>query len=347
MKYIIHVLRLFNLEPRAVALLSGGLDSAIAAKIILDQGIEVFGLNFTSPFCTCNRDSSRNGCNVLEFSRKLGIPLKIMAKGDDYLRIVQSPRFGYGKNLNPCIDCRIYILKRVKQFADKINASFLITGEVLGQRPKSQTLRAMKLIEENSGLKGLIVRPLSAKLLEPTLPEKLNLINREKMLKISGRRRVVHLELGRRFNLIENYCAGGGCLLTNKDFSARLRDYFRYCTRPTMKDMIYLKFGRHFRFKDTKIISGRNERENKLIESWLGKSRVILELKGIKGPTTIVFSPKDQIELDFAAQVTIRYSDSTCLEHEVLVKDVTGRFKDFRISRDPGVDLDRYRISAR
>ena len=163
-------------KHRAVVLMSGGLDSAIAAKLIKDQGIEIFGLNFHSPFCICNTQSKNNQCGAAFFGKKVDIPIKIVSKGNDYLEIIKNPKFGYGKNLNPCIDCRIHILKKAKEYADEIGAEFLITGDVLGQRPKSQTMRALKTIEKESCLDGLILRPLSAHLLPETIAEKKNIV---------------------------------------------------------------------------------------------------------------------------------------------------------------------------
>ncbi|MFX0100941.1 MAG: hypothetical protein ACFFCS_15300, partial [Candidatus Hodarchaeota archaeon] len=182
---------------KAISLLSGGLDSAIATQIMKDQGVEVFGLNFQSPFCTCNPKSG--GCPAINFAQKLEIPINIMMKGNDYLEIVKNPKFGYGKNLNPCIDCRIYILKKAKEYADEIGADFIITGEVLGQRPKSQTLNSLKIIDDESGLKGFIVRPLSAKLLPPTVPEKKGWISRNALFQIQGRRRNLQIEMGKNY----------------------------------------------------------------------------------------------------------------------------------------------------
>src|SRR6056297_3111048 len=224
---------------KAVALMSGGLDSALAAQIIMDQGIEVFGLNFHSPFCTCSNALGKGKCAAIYFGEKVGIPVKVKGKGDKYLEIVRNPKYGYGKNMNPCIDCRIHILKEAAKYMEKVGAKFVITGEVLGQRPKSQNLQAMQIIEEQSGLAGKLLRPLSAKLLEPTQVEIKKLVNRSELLEIKGRRRNIQLELGKNFELINEYCAGGGCKLTDKHFAKKLRDYFEHNSMVAMKDMKY------------------------------------------------------------------------------------------------------------
>lgn len=336
-------------KHRAVVLLSGGLDSAIAAKMIKDQGIEVFGLNFHSPFCICNNQSKNNQCGAVFFSKKVDIPMKIVSKGDDYLDIIKNPKFGYGKNLNPCIDCRIHILKKAKEYADEIGAEFLITGDVLGQRPKSQTMRALKTIEKESGLEGLLLRPLSAHLLPETIVEKKNIVNRAKLLNIQGRRRNVQVELGKQYKLIKTYCANGGCRLTDKNFANRLRDYLKHTEKSSMKDMKWLKLGRHFRYEDAnnkgvKIICGKNESENKSISSWAGEKDAILEVKDVMGPSVIIFAPYTQNAMEFAAQVAIRYSDSDSVKNSIklLINDKVER--EFIADRDDNCDIVSYRI---
>lgn len=335
-------------KHRAVVLLSGGLDSAIAAKMIKDQGIEVFGLNFHSPFCICNNQSKNNQCGAVFFGKKVDIPVKIISKGDDYLEIIKNPKFGYGKNLNPCIDCRIHILKKAKEYADEIGAEFLITGDVLGQRPKSQTMRALKTIEQESGLEGLLLRPLSAHLLPETIVEKKNIVDREKLLNIQGRRRNIQVELGKQYKLINTYCANGGCRLTDKNFANRLRDYLKYTEKLSMREMKWLKIGRHFRYDadniGVKIICGKNESENKSISSWAGEKDAILEVKDVMGPSVIIFAPYTQNAVEFAVQIAIRYSDSDSAKDSIkmLINGTVER--EFISDRDENFDIDPYRL---
>jgi hypothetical protein len=304
---------------KAVALCSGGLDSAIAAKIIQDQEIDVFGINFHSPFCICNSKSHSYQCGAVFFAQKIGIPIKIIPKGDDYLEIIRHPRFGYGKGMNPCVDCRIHILQKAADYAKEIGATFLITGEVLGQRPKSQTMAAIKKIDEESGLKGSILRPLSAKLFPETEVEQAGIVNRNALYDIQGRRRNILVELGRQHNLIRQYCATGGCLLTDKAFSRKLKDYFDHHTTISMSDMKYLKIGRHFRFNGTKFIVGRNESENKMLKEWMRENDYLLELKETPGPSTLIEGPVNKGDLEIGGQLTLYYSDSNQSQEVLLI----------------------------
>jgi len=244
---------------KAIGLLSGGLDSSLAIKLMLYQEIEVVGLNFITQFSAGKEEAIR-------VASKFGIELKVITFGEEYIRMVKNPGYGYGKNMNPCIDCRILQFKRAKEYMDKIGASFVFTGEVLGERPMSQRRDAINLIEKESGLKGLVLRPLSAKLLPPTIPEKEGLIDRELLLAISGRRRKEQMELAKRFG-ISYPTPAGGCRLTDPNFALRLKESFDHDEDST-RDMHLLRYGRHFRLQTgAKAIVGRNERENEIISN--------------------------------------------------------------------------------
>ncbi|MGA9388765.1 MAG: hypothetical protein WBV70_08085, partial [Candidatus Bathyarchaeia archaeon] len=197
-------------KTKALALLSGGLDSTLAVKLVLNQGVDVEAINFVSPFCLCGK----GGCGAAEAARRFNIPLKTMSVGEDYLRVIRKPKFGYGKNMNPCIDCRIFMLKKAKKYAKETGAAFIFTGEVLDQRPMSQHKKTLDLIEEEAGLKGKILRPLSAKLLQETDLEKKGLVNRERLLDIEGRSRRKQIELAEKLGIRDYPCPAGGCLLT-------------------------------------------------------------------------------------------------------------------------------------
>jgi tRNA U34 2-thiouridine synthase MnmA/TrmU len=292
---------------KALALLSGGLDSTLAVKLILDQGIEVEALNFTSPFCTC---SSEGKCSAAEVAKRLKIPIKIMAKGEDYLKILKKPKHGYGSGINPCIDCRIYTLKKAKQYAKQIGASFIFTGEVLDQRPMSQHKKAMDIIEKESGLKGKLLRPLSAKLLPETEAEKKGWIDRNRLLDIKGRSRKRQLELAKNLNVTDYHCPAGGCLLTEKLFAVKVKDLFAHKKNLKMRDMILLKFGRHFRQGKIKIIVGRNELENKQLPRLKNPDDYFFEVQDCGSPITILQGPKTNEAIKIAASLTARYSDS-------------------------------------
>lgn len=290
------------MQKKAISLLSGGLDSAIATKLIQEQGIEVVGLHFTSPFSS--RKESEQGAMAIKTANELGIKLIVKEKGDDYIDIVMNPRHGYGKNMNPCIDCRIYMLKKAKEFLNQENACFVITGEVLGQRPMSQRRDTINIIEKESGLKGFIVRPLSAAHFAPSVPEQGGIIDRLKLLNITGRSRAVQYKLAEDYKLKEFGCPAGGCLLTDPIFSAKLKDLFRYDNEFSMTDIKLLNIGRHFRLRaDTKLIIGRNKVENERICNLWSETYNLLLPSGFTGPSGIIKGNIDVDILNIAANI--------------------------------------------
>ena len=307
-----------NNTPIGLGLISGGLDSLIACLVLKLQNIEVIGLNFKSPFCICDKAYKNAECGLNLYYDKLGIKTYYLQKEDDYLEVIRNPKFGYGKNLNPCIDCRIYILKKAKLFAEKINADFIFTGEVIDQRPKSQNLKALRIIEEESNLKGKLLRPLSALMLKPTILEEKGLIDRSKLLGIKGRSRKKQLELARTHGILNEYNACGGCLLTEKEFANRMRDYLKFSKNPTMEGVKLLKYGRHFRFNGAKIIIGRNELENNFLVHLKGPDGIIMEASNVKGPITLIQGNIEAAVIKFAARLTLRYSDALKPQGEVI-----------------------------
>jgi len=291
---------------KALALLSGGLDSILATKLILEQGVDVVAFNVTSPFCLCKK----GGCGAVEAAKQLGVKLKVVYAGLEYLKIVRKPKHGYGRNMNPCIDCRIFLVKKAKVMAKEIGASFIFTGEVLDERPMSQHYRAMKIIEEEAGLKGRILRPLSARLLPETEIEKKGLVDRAKLLEIRGRSRKPQIKLAAEFNIRDYPCPAGGCLLTDKEFANRLRDLFRHRKQCSLVDVNLLKVGRHFRFGQNKIIVGRNEAENKILLAKKTRNDFAFEVPDIAGPITILQGSKTKRAAKLAAAFTAFYSDA-------------------------------------
>jgi tRNA-specific 2-thiouridylase len=292
-------------KVKALALLSGGLDSTLAAKLILNQGIDVIAVNFVSPFCLCKNGESE----AAEAAKQLGVPLKVVNVGDEYLKMVRKPKHGYGRNMNPCIDCRIFIVKKAKKYAKEIGASFIFTGEVLDERPMSQHSGAMKIIEEESGLKGKILRPLSAKLLPETVIEKKGLVDREKLLDVRGRSRKPQIKLAEEFSIKDYPSPAGGCLLTCKEYASKLRDLFKHKKRCSMADVSLLKVGRHFRFGENKIIVGRNEAENKILTAKKARNDYYFEVPDIGSPITILQGAKTKNAIRAAAALTAFYSD--------------------------------------
>jgi tRNA-uridine 2-sulfurtransferase len=298
------------LKHKALALLSGGLDSTLAIKLMLDLGFDVTAVNFTSPFCLCNRSTDGTCSHVAsQVAKELGVEIKIVYVGEEYLDVVKNPKFGYGKNMNPCLDCRIFIFKKAKKFMEEIGASFIITGEVLGQRPMSQRRDAMNLIDRESGLKGYIVRPLSAKLLEPTIPETEGIIDREKLLKISGRSRKPQMKLVEDFHIQNFACPAGGCLLTDMIFAGRMRDLLKYSDSPSLVDINLLKTGRHFRISSQcKVVVGRNHSENERIEELAGPEDYLFHAEHYKGPLALCRGTFDEETASLVAGITAKYS---------------------------------------
>jgi tRNA-specific 2-thiouridylase len=293
-------------KVKALALLSGGLDSTLATELILKQGIDVVAVNFASPFCLCKK----GGCGATEAAKQLGVPLKVVNVGDEYLKMVRKPKHGYGRNMNPCIDCRIFMVKKAKKFAKEIGASFIFTGEVLDERPMSQHFKAMKIIEEEAGLKGKILRPLSARLLPETVIEKKGLVNRKKLLDIHGRSRKSQIKLAEEYNIKDYPCPAAGCLLTYKEYANKLRDLFEHKKRCSMADVALLKVGRHFRFGKNKIIVGRNEAENKILTVKKARNDYYFEVPDVGSPITVLQGAKTRNAIRTAAALTAFYSDA-------------------------------------
>ncbi|MFC1691878.1 hypothetical protein ACFL1R_00040 [Candidatus Latescibacterota bacterium] len=268
---------------KAILLLSGGLDSTLVGKLLIDMGIEVEAINFISPFCRCTPKSL--GCSAAQKTAKqLGIPVKVCAIGNDYLEIIKQPQFGRGKGMNPCLDCRIHFFSQAKEHMSASGADFIATGEVLGERPMSQRRCAMELIERKSGLMGLVLRPLSARLFPPTIPEKKHLVDRNRLLAIQGRCRKPQFELAEKLGIKEYLCPAGGCLLTDPEFSVRFKDLLVHDPGFNLNDANLLKQGRHFRLPSgSKAVVGRNERENNVVESLAQSEDILLVPKDMPG----------------------------------------------------------------
>lgn len=296
-------------QRKALALLSGGLDSTLAVKMMLDLGIDVEALNFTSPFCTCT--GKNRGCKseAVRVAEEFNIPIKVIHKGLDYLEIVRNPKHGYGKGLNPCVDCRIYLLSKAREYMAECGADFIITGEVLGQRPMSQRRDTLRVIERESGLEGLLLRPLSARHFEPTIPEREGWVDREKLLAIKGRSRKEQFDLAEELD-VKNYpCPAGGCLLTELTFVPKMRDIFDHSDELNLRDFRLLKVGRHFRIGErTKLIVGRNEADNDLLETARQDEEAALTWLDGNTPVGVICGRQSEELLEQASRILLRYT---------------------------------------
>ncbi len=297
-------------KKKVVALLSGGLDSQLAVRMMQERGFEVSAVAIKTPFCDfdCGRGC---GFEIRGRADDLGVDLKTVYLGDEYIKMLKNPKHGIGAGMNPCIDCRAMMFDAAKKHMGEIGAEFVISGEVLGQRPMSQHGPALGMIERESGLEGKIVRPLSAALLPETTPERDGLIKREDLGKIRGRSRRPQLAMAKEYGIRDPPNAGGGCLLTDPAFGKKAIDLFDHTETPTINDIDLLKVGRHFRpDEDTKIIVGRNHDENEVIRALALDGDIILEASGQMGPTTLVRGITPEAHRELAAAITVRYSDA-------------------------------------
>ncbi len=293
-----------NKKIKCLLLFSGGLDSILAAKVLVEQGIEVKGISFESYFFDAKQ--------AKEMARKIKLPLKVVNFSEEHLKLVKKPRYGYGKRINPCIDCHILMLEIARKMMKKNGFDFIATGEVLGERPMSQNKRSLKLIEKQSGLEGHLLRPLSAKLLKPIILEQTGQIDREKLLNILGRGRQKQMALAKKYGIKEYPVPAGGCLLTDVEFSKRLKELWGICPKCGGDDIELLKLGRHIWDKEIKIVVGRDENENKEIKKKMMKKDILIEMKKISGPLTLVRNYAkgkiSELALEKAKKLTQYYS---------------------------------------
>jgi hypothetical protein len=305
--------------PRALALLSGGLDSMLAARVVMDQGVEVHGLNFYTGFCVeghtrALRPSKAGGApkrhDALWVADQLGIRLHIADVAEDYKDVVLNPEYGYGSHFNPCLDCKIFMVTRAEAWARGRDFDFLITGEVLDQRPKSQRPEALPLIARASGTRDRLLRPLSAHHLPETLPEREGWVDRSRLYDFHGRNRKPQLALAAELG-IEAFAqpAGGCCFLTDPAYSRKLGDLFeaRGERDYELDDVVLLKVGRHIRPRPGwKLIVGREDGENRYLSGYRDRYPT-LEAIGHEGPIALIDGRADAADLQLAARIVARY----------------------------------------
>jgi len=297
---------------RALALFSGGLDSMLAIKTIADQGIDVIAIHIKTGFGGTKDISDL----MRERARQAGATMEVVDVREEYIqKILFDPVYGYGKNFNPCIDCHGYMFKVARGLMEKYDASFLITGEVVGQRPMSQRVDAIKQVTKLAEDKEdrLIVRPMSAKLMEPTTPEIEGWIDREKLHAISGRSREAQLALAQEYGWEDYESPGGGCLLTEEHFSDRLREFVAH-DELTISDVDLLKYGRHFRLPDgAKLIVGRNQEDNEGLQQVESEKYVTVKLP-IAGPFSLLSAAATAEDKALAAKIAMTYARSSARE---------------------------------
>ncbi len=290
-------------KHHALAVFSGGLDSILAVLVIRKQDIFVEGVYFETPFFPAQR--------AKESAVQIDLPLKIIDITDEMLSIIKNPRFGYGKGLNPCMDCHLLMCQKACEIKEKEGYDFIITGEVLGQRPLSQTKQAMLKIQKECLCGDYLLRPLSAKHLPPTIPEKEGWVKREDLLDLKGRSRRLQIELAKGFGLRKYPSPAGGCLLTDVTFAARLKDLLAYQKDITPRDLELLKVGRHFRLNPkTKAIVGRKQTENQILQKMTLSKDVELKVIGYPGPLVLVPYGGDPEGIKLAAILAVAYSDA-------------------------------------
>ncbi len=327
-------------KRKGLALLSGGLDSVLATKIIMDQGIDLVAVHFTSPFQS--RKERERGLQAIRSAEELSVPLRFVEKGEDFLQVVKNPRHGYGKNMNPCIDCRIYMLRIVRGMMDSEEASFVVTGEVVGQRPMSQMRDTIGVIEKESGLEDQIVRPLSAALFAPSKAEREGIVDRTRLLGISGRSRKEQNRLAQEYGLKEFGHPAGGCLLTDPIFAVRLKELIgAQGEELAMRDVEMLSVGRHFRLNSgVKVVVGRNKEENEKLEA-LPVAGTIFRPVGFKGPVAVALGKVDGGGIAIIANILAYFSKKS--DEPIVVESADGGGKHHSVPR-LDIDIRQYLI---
>ena len=302
-------------KVKALGLCSGGLDSILAALVLREQGIDVIWVAFETPFFTAEKARKASVNN--------DIPVIVKNITDRYVPMLKHPKCGYGKNMNPCMDCHALMFQIAGEMMAETGAVFLFSGEVRGQRPMSQNKNSLRYVEKNSGFDGYILRPLSAKVLPETPMEKQGLVDRERLYGFSGRSRIPQMELAKKLGVTEYPAPAGGCLLTDVGYAKRLRDLFDHQAKIAPTEMDFLSFGRHLRLNETtKVIVGRNKKDNdNLMRLYRPDHDFLLKLQTLPGPVVLVPNGCDEQALEEAAAICAGYGKAA--KHGSAVVTVT------------------------
>lgn len=291
-----------TLCTRALALVSGGLDSLLAVKVLQEQGIDVVGLSFESPFF--------NAQNAQKGAERLGIDLRVVDITEEIWALLKDPPHGFGKNMNPCIDCHALMVRKAVEILTREGFDLIATGEVLGERPMSQNRQSLETVARDAGAEAILLRPLSARLLPETQPEREGKVDRSRLLAIEGRSRKPQMELAERYGIHQYQQPAGGCLLTDPAFSVRLRELLDHEPQASSREARLLTLGRHFRLPSgAKVIIGRHAKDNERILSAGEQPDVLLDTTTIPGPAALLLASHTESDITLSAEICASYAD--------------------------------------
>lgn len=332
-------------QRRALALFSGGLDSILAVKVIQQQGVDVLALNFTSPFFGCSPVLDGEPL-AAQYARRYDIPFQSVPLGEQFLEMLRHPRHGYGSALNPCIDCKTFMLRCAKEMMARLEADFVITGEVVGQRPMSQRHDTLRVIERDCGLAGLLLRPLSAKFLKVTIPESEGWVRREELPAIKGRGRKDQMRLAAALGVDSYPAPGGGCLLTEDSYIPKVRDVLDHHPVPSVRDFDLLRTGRHFRLSaDCKAVVGRDSSDNEKLLAVIGPGETTLRWMDGASPLVLLVGRPQEDDIISAGRILLRYTKAAKGEAAWLSVQIDGKRSEIRVVNDLQEDeLEQLRI---
>lgn len=313
---------------KGIGLLSGGLDSILAVKVLQDQGLDLLGITFETPFF--------DAAPGIKAGKLAGIAIRVMNITDEHLRMLRSPKYGYGSQMNPCIDCHALMLQVAGKIMEEEGAQFLFTGEVMGQRPMSQRRDSLRSVENLSGYAGRILRPLSARLLPPTIVEEEGLVDRERLLDIQGRSRKRQVELSKHYGIKDYPQPGGGCMLTKEGFSHKLRALFEIHPDASSREVEILKWGRHFRLPGGLLLAvGRNRSDNEKLEKLVALEDAVMRVADYPGPLAVAIKASNARKEDLmaAAGILMAYSDAPATGEAKVLVNLQG--KESMLRRSP------------